>query len=137
MGPASRPRAAYYHEPADGNGHVLVLAASAGYKTSGIVIPNILHYDGPLVVFDPKGELYARTKDARRAMGYSAVVIDAQNGFDPFKMIAPLAAQVPSVFTPWPRRLCRSRARLPPPVNFPRHDRQPVCRPDRTFYHQK
>ena len=84
--------------PADGNGHVLVLAASAGYKTSGIVIPNILHYDGPLVVFDPKGDLYARTKDARRAMGYSAVVIDAQNGFDPFKMIAPLAAQVPSVF---------------------------------------
>ena len=84
--------------PTDGNGHVLVLAASAGYKTSGIVIPNILHYDGPLVVFDPKGDLYARTKDARRAMGYSAVAIDAQNGFDPFKMIAPLAPQAPSVF---------------------------------------
>ena len=84
--------------PTDGNGHVLVLAASAGYKTSGIVIPNILHYDGPLVVFDPKGDLYARTKDARRAMGYTAVVIDAQNGFDPFKMIAPLATQVPSVY---------------------------------------
>ena len=84
--------------PTDGNGHVLVLAASAGYKTSGIVIPNILHYDGPLVVFDPKGDLYARTKDARRAMGYTAVAIDAQNGFDPFKMIAPLASQAPSVF---------------------------------------
>ena len=85
-------------DPADGNGHVLVLAASAGYKTSGIVIPNILHYDGPLVVFDPKGDLYARTKDARRRMGYSATVIDAQNGFDPFKMIAPLAPQTPSVY---------------------------------------
>ncbi len=84
--------------PADGNGHVLVLAASAGYKTSGIVLPNILHYDGPLVVFDPKGDLYARTKDARREMGYDAVVIDAQNGFDPFKMIAPLAREVPSVY---------------------------------------
>ena len=84
--------------PADGNGHVLVLAASAGYKTSGIVIPNILNYGGPLVVFDPKGDLYARTKEARRGMGYDACVIDAQNGFDPFKMIAPLAREVPSVY---------------------------------------
>ena len=84
--------------PADGNGHVLVLAASAGYKTSGIVIPNILNYDGPLVVFDPKGDLYARTREARREMGYDARVIDAQNGFDPFKMIAPLAREVPSVY---------------------------------------
>ena len=83
---------------ADGNGHVVVLAASAGYKTSGIVISNILHYDGPLVVFDPKGDLYERTKDARKAMGYDAVTIDASNGFDPFKMIAPLAKQVPSVY---------------------------------------
>ena len=85
-------------DPADGNGHVLVLAASAGYKTSGIVISNILHYDGPLVVFDPKGDLYERTREAREKMGYDAVTIDASNGFDPFKMIAPLAKQVPSVY---------------------------------------
>ena len=86
-------------DPADGNGHVLVLAASAGYKTSGIVITNILHYKrGPVVVFDPKGDLYPRTRKAREAMGYDAVVIDAGNGFDPFKMIAPLAKQVPSVY---------------------------------------
>ncbi len=84
--------------PADGNGHVLVLAASAGYKTSGIVIPNILHYEGPIVVFDPKGDLYARTRKARRDMGYNAVVIDADSGFDPFRMLAPLAGQAPSVY---------------------------------------
>ena len=44
--------------PARGNGHVVVLAPSAGYKTAGIVIPNILHYTDPLVVVDPKGDLY-------------------------------------------------------------------------------
>ena len=86
-------------DPEDGNGHVLVLAASAGFKTSGIVIPNILNYkQGPIVVFDPKGDLYARTKDARKAMGYKAVVINAEHGFDPFKMIAPLSRKVPSAY---------------------------------------
>ena len=85
-------------DPATGNGHVLVLAASAGYKTSGIVIPNILHYDDPIVVFDPKGDLYARTRDARREMGRDAIVIDANSGFDPFRMIVPLAREVPSVY---------------------------------------
>ena len=85
-------------DPARGNGHVVVIAASAGGKTAGIVIPSILHYDGPLVVVDPKGDLYARTRDARKAKGYKARVIDAEHGFDPFKVIAPLAPTTPSVY---------------------------------------
>ena len=84
--------------PADGNGHVLVTSQASGYKSTGIVIPNILHYDGPLVVFDPKCELYARTKDARREMGFNPIVIDAQNGYDPAKLIALLAVDHPSAY---------------------------------------
>ena len=85
-------------DPERGNGHVVVIAASAGGKTAGIVIPNILHYNGPLVVIDPKGDLYARTRAAREAKGFKARVIDARNGFDPFKLIAPLAPTTPSVY---------------------------------------
>ena len=92
-------------DPARGNGHVIVLAASAGYKTAGIVIPNILHYTGPLVVIDPKGDLYARTREARKAMRFDARVIDARRGFDPFKLIAPLAPEAPSVYLTMARTL--------------------------------
>lgn len=85
-------------DPAVGNGHVIVFAASGGYKTAGLVIPNILNYAGPLVVFDPKGDLYARTRKDRAELGYKSVLIDADSGFDPFKMIAPLAPLAPSVY---------------------------------------
>ncbi|WP_419738629.1 type IV secretory system conjugative DNA transfer family protein [Ruegeria sp.] len=91
--------------PEQGNGHVIVLAASAGYKTAGIVIPNILHYNKPIVVIDPKGDLYARTRHAREAMGFKPRVIDAGCGFDPFRMIAPLAPQAPSVYLTMARTL--------------------------------
>lgn len=84
--------------PDRGNGHVLVITASAGGKTAGIVIPNILHYKGPLVVVDPKGDLYARTKHTRQKMGYKPRVINATHGFDPFKLIAPLATSTPSIY---------------------------------------
>ena len=92
-------------DPARGNGHVVVLAASAGYKTAGIVIPNILNYNGPLVVVDPKGDLYARTREARESKGFKPRVIDARHGFDPFKLIAPLAPEAPSVYLTMARTL--------------------------------
>lgn len=84
--------------PTDGNGHVLVTSQASGYKSTGLVIPNILTYDDPIVVFDPKCELYARTKDARRKMGFEPVVIDARNGFDPARLIAALAIEHPSAY---------------------------------------
>ena len=62
------------------------------------MIPNILTYDDPLVVFDPKCELYARTHAARREMGFRPVVIDAKNGFDPARLIAALADDHPSAY---------------------------------------
>ena len=84
--------------PEDGNGHVLVTSQASGYKSTGLVIPNILTYDGPIVVFDPKCELYARTWKARKAMEYEPVVIDADHGFDPARLIAALAQDHPSAY---------------------------------------
>ena len=84
--------------PTERNGHVLVTSQASGYKSTGLVIPNILTYDDPLVVFDPKCELYARTHAARREMGFRPVVIDAKNGFDPARLIAALADDHPSAY---------------------------------------
>ena len=80
-------------DPLQGNGHVLVTSQASGYKTSGIVIPNLLNYNGPVVVFDPKCEVYARTREARENMGFKTVVIDAEHGFNAVALIAYLAKQ--------------------------------------------
>ena len=84
--------------PAEGNGHVLVTSQASAYKSTGIVIPNILHYDGPINVVDPKCELYERTRKARKDMGFDAVVIDAHNGYDPARFISLLAKDHPSAY---------------------------------------
>ena len=85
--------------PTERNGHVLVTSQASGYKSTGLVIPNILTYrKGPLVVFDPKCELYARCWKARDDMGFRPVVIDAKNGFDPARLIAVLADDHPSAY---------------------------------------
>ena len=80
-------------DPTDGNGHVLVTSQASGYKSTGLVIPNILNYRGPLVVFDPKCGLYARTRKAREDMGFTPVAVDGRNGFDPARLIAPAACK--------------------------------------------
>ena len=85
-------------DPEDGNGHVLVTTQASGFKTTGLVIPNVLEYRGPLLVFDPKCEIHARCADARREMGFEPVRIDADNGFDPAKLIALLARDRDSVW---------------------------------------
>ena len=90
-------------DPANGNGHVLVTSQAAAYKTTGLVLPNILTYHGPLLVFDPKCEVYARTRKAREAMGFKPVVIDETSPFDPARLIASLAMDHPSAF----RRMAR------------------------------
>ena len=84
--------------PEKGNGHVLVTSQASGFKSTGLVIPNILTYDGPIVVFDPKCELYARTRKAREDMEFEPVVIDERNGFDPARLIAALAEDHPSAY---------------------------------------
>ena len=102
--------------PTDGNGHVLVTSQASGYKSTGLVIPNILTYDGPLVVFDPKCELYARTRKAREAMEFTPVVIDADNGFDPARLIATLASKHPSAYLRMAKMVIPKGKRLKPDV---------------------
>lgn len=84
--------------PKTGNGHVLVIQESSGFKTTGLVIPNILNYGGPIVVLDPKENLFHRTAEARRKLGFNPVRICATDGLDPFKLLAPLIKGRPSIY---------------------------------------
>lgn len=84
--------------PKSGNGHVLVISESAGFKGAGLVIPNLLTYTGPIVLIDPKGDLYERTKAAREAMGRTVIKVDKDDGLDPFRMLKPLIGDRESVY---------------------------------------
>jgi type IV secretion system protein VirD4 len=59
-----------------GDGHLLTVAPTRSGKGRGVLIPNLLYYDGPVVVFDPKGELHRVTARRRREMGQRVVTID-------------------------------------------------------------
>lgn len=83
-------------DPNVGNGHVMVISESSGFKSSGVVIPNLLTYQGPVVVLDPKGTIYEQTKDARIEMGFNPIKIDHSDGLDPFQMLKPLIDSRPS-----------------------------------------
>ncbi len=93
-------------DPREGNGHTLVVSPSGSFKTSGILIPNIHEYDGPIFVVDPKCDLYARCKDHREAMGRTVIKIDAENGLDPLSLIFPLARDHPSLYIAIANAIC-------------------------------
>ena len=59
-----------------GDGHLMTFAPTGAGKTSGPVICNALTHKGQLIVIDIKGEIYAKTADARRAMGQEVHVLD-------------------------------------------------------------
>jgi type IV secretion system protein VirD4 len=59
-----------------GDGHLMTFAPTGAGKTSGPVICNALTHQGQLIVIDIKGEIYAKTADARRAMGQEVHVLD-------------------------------------------------------------
>jgi type IV secretion system protein VirD4 len=59
-----------------GDGHLMTFAPTGTGKTSGPVICNALTHKGQLIVIDIKGEIYAATADARRAMGQEVHVLD-------------------------------------------------------------
>jgi type IV secretion system protein VirD4 len=62
-----------------GEGHLVTFAATGKGKTSGPVISNCLKHPGQLVVLDMKGEVYAATAKARRAMGQEILVLDLRD----------------------------------------------------------
>ncbi|MBB5331372.1 type IV secretory system conjugative DNA transfer family protein [Tunturiibacter gelidoferens] len=59
-----------------GDGHLMTFSPTGGGKTSGPVICNALTHRGQLIVIDIKGEIYAKTAAARRAMGQEVHVLD-------------------------------------------------------------
>ena len=59
-----------------GDGHLITFAPTGTGKTSGPVICNALRHPGQLIVLDMKGEVYAATAQARRAMGQEVHVLD-------------------------------------------------------------
>lgn len=76
--------------------HALVVAPTGRGKGRNFIIPNLLHYDGPAIVVDVKGEAAAVTADYRRdKLGHKVVVIDpwrksgqAQSSFNPLDYLA-------------------------------------------------
>lgn len=52
-----------------GEGHLLTVAPTGAGKGQRYIIPNLLEYEGPVVVFDPKGENYKATAWRRQLYG--------------------------------------------------------------------
>src|SRR5580704_14009638 len=65
-----------------GDGHLITFAPTGTGKTSGPVICNALRHPGQLIVLDMKGEVYAATAEARRAMGQKIYVLDLRDDED-------------------------------------------------------
>ncbi len=57
-------------------GHVLTCAPTGSGKGIGAVIPTLLEYPGSALVLDIKGENYAVTARARRALGHTVHLVD-------------------------------------------------------------
>lgn len=64
-----------------GEKHLMTIASTGSGKSTACIVPNLLIYRDPVVVLDPKGELYHVTARERRRMGHRVVLLD------PFLMI--------------------------------------------------
>jgi type IV secretion system protein VirD4 len=77
----------------NGDGHVLTIAPTRTGKGVSVVIPNLLHYPGSVIVTDPKGENYAVTARRRRELGTDVyaldpfVVVNGAASFNPLDII--------------------------------------------------
>src|SRR5438309_6506 len=60
----------------DSDAHLITVAPTRSGKGRGVIVPNLLHYAGPAVVLDPKGENYQVTARRRREMGQTVVKLD-------------------------------------------------------------
>ena len=64
-----------------GSGHLMTIAPTGSGKGVSCIIPTLLHYDGTVIVVDPKGENYAVTAKHRAHMMGNEVIL-----FDPFAL---------------------------------------------------
>ncbi|MEM1088538.1 MAG: type IV secretory system conjugative DNA transfer family protein [Pseudomonadota bacterium] len=65
----------------EGEGHLITIAPTGTGKGRSALIPNLLSYEGPAIVIDPKGEACAITAQRRRDMGQTVHIVD------PFKVV--------------------------------------------------
>ena len=86
-------------DPGKGNAHSLIFSGSGSYKSVGVAIPNALTYAGPLIVIDPKGEIYDRTAGVRQASGRNPWLITAEAGLDPIKLLTTISPGDGTVFS--------------------------------------
>jgi hypothetical protein len=63
-----------------GDAHLITIAPTGSGKGRSAIIPNLLIYNGPIIVIDPKCENYAVTAERRKAIGHKVIVLD------PFKI---------------------------------------------------
>jgi type IV secretion system protein VirD4 len=91
FGPATNPTPADLPMFYDHDAHLITVAPTRSGKGRGVIVPNLLHYTGPVVVLDPKGENYQVTARRRREMGHTVVRLDpfhvldeSTDGINPF-----------------------------------------------------
>ena len=65
------------------DGHLLTLAPTGAGKGVRVIIPNLLHYSGPIITVDPKGENFAITARFRREVLGQRIYL-----LDPFEAVA-------------------------------------------------
>lgn len=73
------------------DGHLVTFAPTGSGKGVSVIIPNLLHYPGPTIVIDPKGENFAVTARYRRSLGHSILLLD------PFKAVSEHALNAANV----------------------------------------
>lgn len=59
-----------------GESSILTIAPQGSGKTSGLVIPACLTYEGSLFITDPKGEIAAVTARHRKSLGHDIVILN-------------------------------------------------------------
>lgn len=79
----------------NGDDHTLIFGSTGSKKTRACVLPLVnmaLHAGESVVCTDPKGELYARTAEAAKEMGYQVLVLNLRDftsgeGYNPISPI--------------------------------------------------
>jgi type IV secretion system protein VirD4 len=56
--------------------HLMTIAPTGAGKGRDVIIPNLLSYEGSVIVLDPKGENYDVTHKHRRELGHEIVLLD-------------------------------------------------------------
>ncbi len=56
--------------------HLVTIAPTGAGKGRGVIIPNLLHFEGSVIVIDPKGETWHVTARRRKEMGQEVRLLD-------------------------------------------------------------